>query len=285
MKRAVVYGILSFFLSIDYGKSIDRAELESKFNSYLDQRICSLALQDPLSQIEQMLHQVGEILNRVQITPNNKNIVQKIRDTIKDQKSVKNKRKGQKNLRIKTLLQISYFLNIQPSILLTSENLASHVNLDDLKFRSSLPESNMRALLILINRYLRKKIEDIKSDLPLDLDVPVTNSVLADILGVLESSIFKILYSNMLPSYLQFAQILNTNTGVIDFFKEVESSSEFDRIFNVQNLQSMSEKQNLTLEESQFLRNTSHHIITVMNQRGIEDFEFIKYLTDLKSLS
>ena len=240
------------------------------------------ALYDSTVPIDQVFHQLEEILNKVQITSNNEEIVRKMQSLIRIHKSIKNKEERQSNVRIRTLLQISYFLNVPPSILLTSGNLASHVSLEDLSLRSSLPEPNMRALLILINRHFREKITNIRSRLSSRLDTPVTLQMLSENVGVSESSISRALHSNLLPNYLEFAQVLSTSTGIIEFFKKIEASPEFEENFNVKPSQITTNGQTLTVEELQFLSSTGQHIVSAMNQRGIRKVDLIRYLTGLQ---
>ena len=106
--------------------------------------------------------------------------------------------------------------------------------------------------------------------------------MLSEIVGVSESSISGALHSDALSNYLEFAQVLGASTGVVDFFKKAEASSEFNENFNIDTSEITTNGQTLTAEEVQFLRSTGQHIVTAMNQRGIRKVDLIRYLTGLQ---
>ena len=106
MKKAIIYGLLGFFFSIDYGKGANDTELTTQ--RIIDQARCVGGLTDsfdPMDPLDQMLFQVGDIFNKVQITSNNEEIVRKMQSLIRIHKSIKNKEERQSNVRIRTLLQ------------------------------------------------------------------------------------------------------------------------------------------------------------------------------------
>lgn len=208
-----------------------------------------------------MFAQVENIINKVEKTPRNQYAIRMIRDDIRKW------RNGRKNFHMQTLLQIAYFFGVNPSLLLSSTNLESHIRLEDLGSRSYLPDSNTWQLLRLILSHLTQEINEYQSRLNLE------NTGLTE-RGEVRYSENRLRMS--VPKYLQFNQLLDPiGTNFIAFFRYLESSPRFRTHFYVQSEDNQSvdphNKRMGSLEETQILQNVGLHIINCMNQRGITE--------------
>ena len=272
----LIFGFVSFsFLShlkgslIKEGTSSQLKSITVNEDTLTTSLHCIDSLRNQSAHIDRMFFQFEKILDKIEVTKTNKDMISFIKN------KVYNWKKGQKDFRIKTLLQIFYFFNIAPSIALTSNSLEKHIDFDRLKSKAYPSEENVQKLLILINRYLRSQIEEFQTEFALDLGVDnITLLELSKIMGVPYIILINIRRYNSVPTYLQMKKLLNVGSSIIMFFEELESFEDFKTLFakNNQLGEGFTEEnsQNLGLEESQILSNQGRRIIKIVFERGLK---------------
>ena len=237
---------------------------------------CPNALQDRPIELDQMVSQIKGILDKIEITETNRGIVQM------SYSAILRWTRGSKDFRMKTLLQIFYFLGIPPSIALTSNDLESYVDFEELRSKSYPPEANIQQLLILINRHLRKQIEEFQLEFAIDSGLKESKFTLLELGEIMQGSrktLNKIRNSNAVPNYSIMKRILEIGTSIEFFFEEVESFEEFNILFNNNHLKvTFEEKQIATQEERQIVEDRINRLMELMFQRGARGIKHVRKL-------
>ena len=230
----LIFGILSLFSISSEGS------LENVSSSKMD-LTCPHVLQSSSADLKGMLLQMKLIINRIEVTSINKNILD---DILKILLKWRNHQDDQR-IEIEALLTILYFFHVLPSVALTSSNLYVHIDFDKLKSRPYPPETNIQQLLIIINRHLRSHIREFQSEFAIDLDrTEFSIEDLAKAIHVPHQILSDIFNTDFVPNYLQMTQILNKRySTVVTFFKKIESSQEFREIFNSYYSKTIEEKE------------------------------------------
>ena len=129
---------------------------------------------------------------------------------------VKRWKKGQKDFSLRLLLRIAVLFNVNPSVLLSSEDLESQVELYN--FRAYLAsDEDVHGLFLSVNHHLQNVIRS----------SGLTVSQIAERSGLSLQSLTQISTGHV-PNFLRLSSLLETlNIDLIDFFKNMESSSNF----------------------------------------------------------
>ena len=163
-------------------------------------------------------------------------------------------KKGQKKLRIRLLLRIAVLFNVNPSVLLSSEDLESQVQIYNIVAYSASYE-DVYGLNLSISRHLQNIIHS----------SGLTVSQIAEKSG-LSLPLFTEISNGHVPHFTKLLQVLGAlNIDVIDFFKIVESSPEFD----VQDVRSHLRAHWRTLWENQQLQWIRQRITKVTDLSGM----------------
>ena len=138
---------------------------------------------------------------------------------------------GDRVFPVEDLLQIAYFLGIEPAVLLSAQNLQEKIHIDELTQRSFMPDTDLQDHLISINQALRSHIANITFQFSLQFDnLNFDLSDLAITIGVPIEDLDQINSSHFVPHYLQMEQILNAGNNdtigisVVDFFRKKEEA-------------------------------------------------------------
>ena len=205
----------------------------------------------PLHHMLLQLDQVLESMNKVSIR-------QKIKRVIYD--FILRLRNGQIHFRMETILQVAYLLNLRPSVFLNSNDWISMVvDIDQLVSRPFLSDTHLQQLLILINSYLKRKIENSN----------LTNEGPNTSIFISHRDFNNIMYFNKVPNYHSLSEILTQlNTSVEEFFQEIEETDEFRTIFDENSTEERSSyiRQPLTTEEKGTLKSMRKYLISIIDQ-------------------
>ena len=219
----LLFGILSL------SSTFSKGSLEG-ISLYEASLTCPHVLQNSSADLKGMLLQIKLIINKVEVTPTNRKILNDIQQIPLDWRNHGNNQ----NIKLDKLLTIFYFLHTVPTIALTSSDLYVYINTDQLKSRYYPPEATLQRLLILINRHLRDYIKKLQSEFATSLNNPNFSIMdLSEKIDMPYQILDNILNTDFVPDYLQMTKILNRDQHtIITFFKKVESSPEFNILFN-----------------------------------------------------
>ena len=174
-------------------------------------------------------------------------------------------KKGQREFSIRLLLRIAVLFNVNPSLLLSSENLESQIQLHNL--RTYVSEEDLWRLSLSINLHLQNLIN--QSEIAVE-ELAIRSSMSP-------RSLAEIFSLNHIPMYTKLTQILEVlNISIIDFFKGIESSTDF----NIQEIQYDFRHHLITPWENQRLRSIRKRVKDIIGIIGI-DYEKIMEITGI----
>ncbi len=218
--------IISFVINSAKAAELHRSSIQQE-PTYTS---CKWALSSPqLESFNRVILQLSSVLdilsNRITVTNTTQDSIEKIRGMIIRWMS------GDRVFPVENLLQIAYFLDIEPAVLLSAQDLQTKVNIDELTQRSFMPDTLLQSHLRYINQALREHIADFTFQFSLQFEDPnFSLSDLAITIGVPIEDLNQINSSHFVPHYLQMAQILNTGNNndikvsVVDFFRKKEET-------------------------------------------------------------
>ena len=199
---------------------------------------CQWALSSPqLESFNRVIFQLPSILNtlsgyiqllgHITVTDKTLDSIEKIRSIVTRWMS------GDRVFPVGDILQIAHFLDIEPDVLLSAQNLQEKVHINELTQRSFMPDTVLQDHLRSINQALRRHISESIFQFSLQFKNPNFDlSDLAITIGVPLEDLNRIQSSRFVPHYLQMERILNAGNNdaigvsVVDFFKKKEEASE-----------------------------------------------------------
>ena len=172
---------------------------------------CTYALENPFDDLKGMFLRLSLIIDKVKVTPTNKNILNSIRRILSEWKIHQNNRR----VEIEDLLIIFYFFDRPPSIALSSSSLYLDIDFNKLKSKPYPSETIIQQLLIIINRHLRNYIIELQSKFVTDLNnLDFSIMDLSREIHIPYQILDNILNTDFVPNYSQIIQILNRDQKI-----------------------------------------------------------------------
>ena len=229
---------------------------------------CELILSTlQLDALNRLFLQLSSILDKVIVNITNRQAIEEIRRIISGWMS------RERVFSIEDLLQIAHFLDIEPSVFLSTPNLQDQVRIFVIEKRSFMLNTVLQRRLRYINQGLRNRIADLTSAFSIKFDNSnFSSSDLASIIGVPREELDKINSSYYVPHYLYTQQILNAGNyddikvSIVDFFKEREKGIRTGQDKNLE--QNRPRRRYIfTLEEENTLRSMGKYLVNMIDQR------------------
>ena len=169
---------------------------------------------------------------------------------------------GQKDFSLGLLLRIAILFRVDLSVLLSSNNLESQVQLHNLNLRAYVSDDYIWGLTLSIDRYLQSIVR--ASDFTLE--------------ELAKNGDFSLHLKGQIPLYMKLVRILKAlNIDIIDFIKTLESSTDF----NIHNLDNNSQVRWMSLWENQRLRWVRQRVTEAVGLSGLTRTE-IKEIIRIK---
>ena len=239
----LICNLFSCFIFFTFSFAIDSAKGTDLYKATIQQddptyTSCKWTLSNPqLQNLNRVILQVSSILDtlsgyiqllgHITVTDKTLDSIEKIRSIVTRWTS------GDRVFPVGDLLQIAYFLNIEPAVLLSAQNLQGKVHIDGLTQRSFMPDTLLQSHLRYINQALREHISESAFQFSLQFNNPNFDlSDLAITVGVPAEDLNQIQSSHFVPHYLQVEQILNAGNNdtigisAVDFFRKKKEAFE-----------------------------------------------------------